>query len=138
MVYKKSGVLQMSILLVGTGHWGKVYMETFAKYFPREQLEIGTRQNWKSKIDERPDGVIVCTPPNSHVEIALHALQQDIPVMIEKPLALSLKDCERLQGFKACILVNHIHLFSQGYQHLKRILGSEEIDSIETFGLGPN
>jgi predicted dehydrogenase len=56
--------------------------------------------------------------------------------MIEKPLALSLRDCEKLQGFKPLILVNHIHLFSEGYQHIKRILGLEKIDTIQTFGWG--
>ena len=131
----------MNIVLIGAGHWGQAYIKTFTRDFPHVKLDIGTRQNWQKLVDQKPNGVIVCTPPNVHVEQALHALQQDIPVMIEKPLALSLKECEKLNGFKTPILVNHIHLFSEGYIQMKRVLGdhwTNKIDKIETAGWGTN
>ena len=42
------------------------------------------------------DAVAICTPADSHVEIALAALDRGIHVFIEKPLALNLDDCDRL------------------------------------------
>ena len=45
---------------------------------------------------ERPDFVDVCTPPGTHADIALAALQADSHVLIEKPMAMNVEDCERI------------------------------------------
>jgi predicted dehydrogenase len=42
------------------------------------------------------DGVIVATAPESHCEIAAEALARGLPVLCEKPLALTLEECDRL------------------------------------------
>jgi predicted dehydrogenase len=39
-------------------------------------------------VDEGPDAIVVCTPPNSHAEIAHVAIGARIPVLCEKPLAI--------------------------------------------------
>jgi 2-alkyl-3-oxoalkanoate reductase len=43
-----------------------------------------------------PDVVHVLTPPGSHCEIALEALDLGCHVFVEKPMALSERDCERM------------------------------------------
>lgn len=108
-----------NLLLVGSGSWGKRYISTLSN-FQNVKLQIADRTNWKPLIDSRPDAVIVCTPPDSHIEISAYALQKNIPVMIEKPLALSLSEAQTLKQFTAPILVNHIHLFTAGYQTIKK------------------
>ena len=45
---------------------------------------------------EQPDFVDICTPPDSHADIATLALEADASVLIEKPLADNLQDCERI------------------------------------------
>jgi myo-inositol 2-dehydrogenase/D-chiro-inositol 1-dehydrogenase len=42
------------------------------------------------------DAVAVCVPPQRHVEVALAALDAGKHLFIEKPLALTLEDCDRL------------------------------------------
>ena len=84
------------------------------------------------QIDEKPNGVIVATQPEYHIEIATHALQYNIPAMIEKPLALSLKEAETLKQFSAPILVNHIDMFSKRYEEIKQNIVSNRIAHIWT------
>ncbi len=64
---------------------------------------------------ERPDFVDVCTPPNTHADLAIAALQADSNVLIEKPLATSTAECERIieaeRGAKGRVGVAHTELF---------------------------
>jgi predicted dehydrogenase len=45
---------------------------------------------------QRPDGVILATPNQLHVEQALACIEAGVPALIEKPVAHSLKEGERL------------------------------------------
>lgn len=123
----------MKLLLVGNGKWAQNYISTLVG-LSDVQLKIANRDSWKSLIDEYPDGVIVCTPPSSHIEIAEYSLQRNIPTMIEKPLSLSYQEASTLKQYRAPVLVNHIHLFSTAYQHLKSVITPQRINSIVSLG----
>lgn len=123
----------MNIVLVGAGAWGKNYISTL-KNFPEVNLIVATRKNWKQLIDNNPNGVIIATPPDSHIEIASYALQKNIAVMIEKPLALSLDEVKKIEEFNAPILVNHIQLFTEAYKQLKNIVDNKYITKITSYG----
>jgi predicted dehydrogenase len=125
-----------NLLLIGAGKWGKNYISTLSN-FPDVSLAIANRHNWKEEIDKKPDGVMICTPPQSHIEIASFALSHNIPTMIEKPLALSLKDAEILQQYAAPILVNHTDLFSSVYQGIKTYTNSSELTHVYGLNVGP-
>lgn len=42
------------------------------------------------------DGAIVATPPGSHAEICSQLAEMGIPILVEKPIALSVAECERM------------------------------------------
>ncbi len=127
----------MKILLVGNGKFGSNYVNNFNQYFPNIQLDISINHNWNNEIiDNNYQGIIIATPPSSHVEIAEFALENNIPVLIEKPLALSKVEILKLAGYQSPILVNHIHLFSTAYQNLKKCVDVSKIEKI--FSLGYN
>jgi predicted dehydrogenase len=42
------------------------------------------------------DAVIICTPPDSHADIAVRALEAGKHVIVEKPMAPTLADCRRM------------------------------------------
>lgn len=126
----------ISIVLAGNGQWAQIYKSTIAKSFPNISLTTANRQNWKEHIDNKPDAVIVCTPPQSHIEIAEYALQRSIPTMCEKPLCLSLNEAETLKQYDTSnLLVNHIHLFSRQYQNVRQDC-NHKINYIRTIGQG--
>lgn len=74
------------------------------------------------------DLVHVCTPPSSHAEIAIHAMQAGKNVIVEKPMAPSLRQCdamieaEKENGVTmACIAQNR---FRNSIYKLKKTLDS--------------
>jgi predicted dehydrogenase len=118
-----------NVLLIGVGKWGQNYLTTLSN-FDNVSVKIANRNNWKQLIDENPDGVMVCTPPQSHIEIAERALRRDIPTMIEKPLCLSSSEAASLSHFTTPILINNINLFSQSYEKMRSIINTMNIDKI--------
>lgn len=129
------------ILIVGgEGTWGKKYCKTLNDFFPDVHYNVIGRDGWYMEIEKKYDGVIIATPPSPHIEIASEALLMNVPVLIEKPLALSLKDCKRLQMLSKIadtpIFVNHLHLFSHSFRRLKARIEGKVIERIETYGCG--
>ena len=66
--------------------------------------------------DERPDGIVLATPNQMHVDQALQCVAAGIPVLVEKPLAHTLAEGKRLvetaERAKAKLLVGHHRLHS--------------------------
>ncbi len=70
----------------------------------------------------RLDGVVICTPPASHAELCLTALDHGVPCFVEKPATLSLADMKRIQAKAESrglpVVVDHIHLHSAPFRRL--------------------
>src|SRR5258707_8191485 len=130
----------MRIGLIGAGRWGKRYIEALArvpdvrlaqlastnpesrKLVPEECL---VTPRWREVAESRElDGVILATPPAMHLEMALAAIHSGIPVLVEKPMTLSLVDARSLVDAAAThgvlTMVGHTHLFSAAFRELKR------------------
>ena len=87
---------------------------------------------WHEVAENRDlDGLILATPPATHFELAYTAIRTGIPVLVEKPLTLSVVDARRLVDAAAAhgvlTMVGHTHLFSSAFRELKQKGG----------GLGP-
>lgn len=61
---------------------------------------------------ERPDIVDVCTPPQVHVNVAVEAMENGCHVLLEKPMASCVADCDKMirtsekQGVKLSVVHN--------------------------------
>jgi predicted dehydrogenase/nucleoside-diphosphate-sugar epimerase len=61
-----------------------------------QRFGIASHPSLKVMAAEGLDVVHVLTPPDSHVDVALEALSLGCHVLVEKPVATSVEDCERL------------------------------------------
>ena len=56
---------------------------------------------------ERPDVVDICTPPRTHAPLAIQCLEAKANVLIEKPMATSLEECDAII---AAAEANHVRI----------------------------
>jgi predicted dehydrogenase len=75
---------------------------------------------------EKPDLVDVCTPPQTHVKLAVLACQKGSHLMIEKPMAMTVAECDRIvdaatkAGVKVC--VGHSDLFYYPFEKARKLV----------------
>lgn len=75
---------------------------------------------------EKPELVDICTPPQTHAKLAVQAMRQGCHVLIEKPMALSLEDCDEIvkvakeSGVKVCVA--HSDLFYAPFIRARKLV----------------
>lgn len=71
--------------------------EILEKYGLQENVTIKRYADYKKMIDvERPELVSIATESGLHAKIALHCIDNNVNVIIEKPMAMSIKDADRI------------------------------------------
>ena len=80
------------------------------------------------------DAVVIATPTATHYELTRKALQHDLHVMVEKPLAQKSEQCRsliQLAGERNRLLfVGHVFLHSAPVRKLKELIDSGELGNI--------
>src|ERR687884_945739 len=80
---------------------------------------------------QRPDMIDICTPPRTHAALAVEALEGGAHVMIEKPMAISVEECDRIveaagrAGRKVCVA--HSDLFYESFMKARERVRTGEI-----------
>ncbi|MCA9154307.1 MAG: Gfo/Idh/MocA family oxidoreductase [Planctomycetales bacterium] len=74
------------------------------------------------------DLVDLCLPPDMHADAAIAALRAGKHVLVEKPMALSVDDCERMvsaaEQAGRQVLVAHVLPFFPEYAHARHVIAS--------------
>jgi UDP-N-acetylglucosamine 3-dehydrogenase len=147
----------LRIALIGYGKWGKNYIRAvestgFAKVTTLvlrpcsskwQDPEISSFKLVSDIESLDVDAAIVAVHPIDNVEICCSLFRKNIPVLVEKPLALNLddvlkiEDCSNKTGIP--FMVNYQHLYSNAYQVIHKRCKDEEITSIqsEAGNIGP-
>jgi predicted dehydrogenase len=83
------------------------------------------------------DAVIVAVPPHVHAEIGVACMEQGIHVLMEKPIAGSLEDADRLieaaNRHGVHLEIAHMYRFDRGIELAKQKLANDELGQLTGF-----
>lgn len=96
--------------LIGRGRWGQTIERTLASFPDVSVVPIARGVARPAALD----GVLIATPSATHAEIALPYIEAGIATFIEKPMATSVRDAERIRDAAARsgapVFVGHLYL----------------------------
>ena len=81
--------------------------------------------------NEKPDLIDICTPPQTHAKLAVEAMKAGCHVLIEKPMALTVPECDEIvdasreSGVKVCVA--HSDLFYYPFMKARELVTRGEI-----------
>lgn len=146
----------LSVGIIGYGYWGPNLVRNFSgietiqvKYVaeanstrhsvirrnhPNVQIVLSAEEMLK---DESLDAVVIATPVSTHFPLAKQALNLGKHVLLEKPMASSVAECEELiqiaQEKGLTLMVDHTFLYTGAVQKIKQIIDSGEIGELQYF-----
>ncbi len=95
---------------------------------------------------QKPNAVIVVTPNHVHGPISVHAAQSGAHVFCEKPMALTLEDCDAMlhaaEQSNVFLQIGYIRRFQNAYREMKRLVDAGKIGDVHLafavrLGAGP-
>jgi len=139
------------IAVMGAGNWGRNHVRTLATLADAElaavcDMDAGRREEVQRGFPyvmvtedaeaamNAADGVVVATPAGTHAELALAAIELGLPVLIEKPMAMSVEDSLRIveagDANDVPVLVGHLLLFHPAVRRLESMMRGGELGSV--------
>ena len=139
------------ICVIGAGRWGINHIKTLSELrvlggvvdIDLEKIK-SIRENYPKVISfdnldkafgENFDGFVVATPPSTHFEITKSVLYKNKPVLVEKPLTLSLKEGQKLKdicdNLNGTLMVGHLLLFHPAIEKMKALIEDNIIGDIQ-------
>ena len=142
---------ETKICVVGSGRWGLNHINTLLKlnalggivdtdvnqreFIKNNFPKISCFDSLENSFKESFDGYVVATPPISHIYLAKQILSKKIPVLVEKPLGLSVKECLEIKPYienlDSKLLVGHLLLFHPAVKKIKRMINEGLIGEIQ-------
>jgi predicted dehydrogenase len=141
------------IAVVGAGAWGLSHVRTIAAE-PRAELTwicdvapaalnhsklLAPAARLTGEVEDvlaarDVDAVVIATPAVTHADLAVRCLARGLHVLVEKPLALSTSDAERVGAAAkragTTVLVGHLMLYHPAVEYLRRLVESQELGDI--------
>lgn len=148
--------MQINVALIGYGYWGPNVarnLSSLSQYSLKYIIDLNENSRLKAsrnhpgvKILSRLDDmlhdksinlVVIATPPISHYEIAKKVLNNNINVLVEKPICSSKDESIELVRIaeinNLVLAVDHTFLFTSAVRKIKEIVESNEIGDILYF-----
>ena len=145
---KSSNNLSKNVLIFGSGRWARIYIEILISLKDVKKIFVYTRYNYDflsswvkknsysskikvfktlSKINlSNVDACIVVNSPENHFEHSKISIKNNIPLLIEKPISISLKELVSLHKIfkekKSFICVSQVFNYSDYLIESKKLL----------------
>lgn len=149
----KQGSDKIGVAVVGCGYWGINYLRVFNELANSEVVaicdqrkerlqEIGSRYPGAvlaTDLDEAlqipgVDAVIVCTGATTHFDVTKAALVAGKHVLVEKPMATTVEDCQDLialsEMYNRTLMVGHTFIYNSGIRKVKEHLQRADMGEI--------
>lgn len=144
---------KINLAIIGTGHWGpnlvrnfhddpRVVVKMICDLDKARAMNVAAKYrdvettNQLEEVLQRPDidAVAICTPTNTHFDVARRAMEAGKHVFIEKPLATTAAECEALihlaQKRRRKLMVGHVFLYNPAVQYIKGLIEKQELGDI--------
>lgn len=148
-----AGSVPVGVAIVGCGYWGPNLIRNFmaspganvVALCDRDQARLdkclpgAPKAKLVHEIEDvlkipEVDAVAIATPAATHHPLATAALKAGKHVLIEKPMALSVRDAEDLirlaEREKKTLMVDHTYVFSPAIKKIKTIIDAGELGDI--------
>jgi predicted dehydrogenase len=144
-------MMPVNMSVIGAGYWGKKVIReilnvsrttgrvnlcsvvdnspSMLEQCLREFGPLDYRLSYQGLLsDSTTSAVHICSPNNTHFEVASNFLRSKKHVLVEKPLALRSREAEELvrlaEAKRKVLSVGHVHRFNNGLNELRRIVQS--------------
>lgn len=137
--------------VVGCGYWGKNLVRNFAalsdlrvccdaspairERIASEYPQVRVVERYEDVLsDPDVDAVVLATPARFHAEMAIQAMDAGKHVFVEKPLALSVADAERVveraEATGRIAMVGHLLEYHPAVEYLKTLITTGELGEV--------
>lgn len=106
-----------------------IVAEAMAEKFSKFNLPDSVKQyiDYKELLEkEKPDLVAIATESGKHANIALDCINAGCNIIIEKPIALSIEDADRIIDFAkqkgVLVCANHQNRFNKSIQYIRKAI----------------
>ncbi len=143
--------VQMKLLLIGIGRWGKNHLKALTKLADElyvvdfDQSQLKTCQEFSIPADhlsgdyhdflDRVDGVDVVTPADNHLSICKECFDRKKDVFVEKPIALTTSEAKAMIAHAeengVILQVGHIYRYHPASRKIKEILKQGKLGTVQ-------
>jgi predicted dehydrogenase len=143
----------INVGVIGYGYWGPNLVRNFAEADgyklialcdakPERLAIVGRRypgikaiSNWKDLIkDSSIDLIAIATPVSTHFELGMAALDAGKHVLLEKPMAMNVDQCERLieraGTLRRTLMVDHTFVYTGAVRKMQELVATGSLGDI--------
>jgi len=136
--------------VIGTGYWGRKHVEEYKKIGiipvvydkdPKKRQEMKDLYQVQTVAtleelltDNTIIGASICTPNNTHHEVASRVIEAGKHLLLEKPMTLNFETSidliQKAEKHKVILSVGHLFRFNNAVRHLRELIHKEKLGQV--------